>query len=54
MKQRKNLRRISIVITAQTLWHLRRLAVMSEYGEKDIGRCIDKIVRTYMTEGRNH
>ena len=41
----KNLRRINIVVTAQTLWHLRRLAAMAGWGEKDLGRVIDKLVR---------
>lgn len=43
----KNLRRISVVVTAQTLYHLRLLAAMNGWGEKDIGRVIDKLVRTY-------
>jgi hypothetical protein len=42
---KKNLRRISIVVTAQTLWHLNRLCAMNGWGEKDIGRAIDKLVR---------
>ena len=45
MENKKNLRRISIVVTAQTLWHLHKLAALSGYGEKDIGRVIDKIIR---------
>ena len=43
---KKNLRRVSVVVTAQTLYHLNRLAAMNGWGEKDIGRVIDKIVRT--------
>ena len=46
MKNR-NLRHINIVVTAQTLWHLRRLAAMAGWGEKDLGRVIDKLVRDY-------
>lgn len=42
---KKNLRRISIVVTAQTLWHLHRLCALNGWGEKDIGRVIDKLVR---------
>ena len=42
---KKNLRRISIVVTAQTLWHLNRLCAMNGWGQKDIGRVIDKIIR---------
>ena len=43
----KNLRRISVVVTAQTLYHLKQLAAQSGWGEKDLGRIIDKLVRTY-------
>ena len=42
---KKNLRRVSIVVTAQTLWNLYRMAAMAGYGEKDVGRVIDKLVR---------
>lgn len=45
MTDKKNLRRISVVVTAQTLWHLRKLAALAGYGEKDLGRVIDKIIR---------
>lgn len=47
MTDKKNLRRISIVVTAQTLYHLRWFAAMNGWGEKDIGRVIDKLVRNY-------
>lgn len=47
---KKNLRRVSIVVTAQTLYHLHELCAMSGYGEKDIGRVIDKMVRIYCAE----
>lgn len=47
---KKNLRRISIVVSAQTLWHLHRICAISGYGEKDIGRVIDKLVRNYCIE----
>ena len=40
---KKNLRRMSIVVTAQTLYHLNQLAAMSGYNE--IGRVVDKLVR---------
>jgi len=46
----KNLRRVSIVVTAQTLYHLNELAAMNGWGEKDIGRVIDKIIRTLQIE----
>lgn len=49
---KKNLRRISVVVTAQTLWHLNKMAAMNGWGEKDIGRVIDKLVRTQRAEQR--
>lgn len=45
MKNKKNLRRITIVISAQTLWHLLRWAAFFGWGEKDLGRVVDKLVR---------
>lgn len=50
MSGKKNLRRISVVVTAQTLWHLQRLAAVAGYGEKDIGKVIDKLVRINRAE----
>lgn len=46
----KNLRRISVVVTAQTLYHLHQMAAMNGWGEKDIGRVIDKLVRAFRKE----
>lgn len=46
MTNKKNLRRVSIVITAQTLYHLNEMAAQNGWGEKDIGRVIDKLVRS--------
>lgn len=43
MTSKKNLRRVSMVVTAQTLYHLNQLAAMSGYSE--IGRVVDKLVR---------
>ena len=43
---KKNLRRVSVVVTTQTLYHLNHMAAMNGWGEKDIGRVIDKLVRT--------
>lgn len=40
---KKNLRRVSMVVTAQTLYHLNQLAAMSGY--KETGRVVDKLVR---------
>ena len=50
MENKKNLRRISVVVTAQTLCHLKGMAAQTGWGEKDIGRVIDKLVRTYQAE----
>ena len=43
---KKNLRRVSVVVTTQTLYHLNHMAAMNGWGEKDIGRVIDKLVRS--------
>lgn len=51
MTDKKNLIRINIVVTRQTLWHLRQLAAMAGWGEKDIGRVIDHMVRTWCAGG---
>jgi hypothetical protein len=53
MMNKKNLRRVSVVVTAQTLYHLNHLAAMNGWGEKDIGRVIDKIVRATQAEGKD-
>ena len=45
---KKNLRRRSVVITAQTEHNLKRLA--AECGYKEIGRVIDKLTREKMLE----
>ena len=45
MNEKKNLRRVSMVVTTQTLYHLHHYAAMAGYSEKDIGRVVDKIVR---------
>lgn len=49
-RNRKNLRRVSVVVTAQTLYHLNHMAALNGWGEKDIGRVIDKLVRTVRKE----
>lgn len=49
---KKNLRRINIVITAQTLGHLEAMAAANGWGEKDFGRVVDKLVRTSLVEHR--
>ena len=42
---KKKLRRVSVVVTAQTLYHLHHMAAMNGWSEKDLGRVIDKLVR---------
>ena len=55
MSRRTNQRRVRILVTAQTLWHLEDLAKICGYQE--IGRVVDKLVREkmlslHMEEGR--
>lgn len=50
-RRKKNLRRVSVVITAQTAYNLERLAAACGY--KDIGRVIDKLTREKMLETRS-
>lgn len=40
---KKNRRRVSVLLSSQTLYHLEQMAQFS--GNKDIGRVIDKLVR---------
>lgn len=47
---KKNLRRINIVVTAQTLQHLEAMAAANGWGEKDLGRVVDKLMRTVLSE----
>ena len=49
--RKKNLRRVSIVVTAQTLYNLEKMAAACGY--KDIGRVIDKLTREKMIDSRN-
>lgn len=44
----KNLRRLSILITAQTAYHLYEYARLAGY--KEIGKVVDKLVREKMIE----
>ena len=44
----KNLRRISILVTAQTVYNLEKLRRICEY--QCIGRVVDKLVREKMIE----
>lgn len=50
MRNKKNLRRLSVLVTAQTAYHLDQLAAMC--GHRDMGRVIDKLVREKMIELR--
>lgn len=43
---KKNMRRVSMLVTAQTIYNLEKLAAMSGYHE--IGRVVDKLVREKM------
>ena len=43
---KKNMRRVSLLVTAQTAKNLDRLAAMSGYYE--VGRVVDKLVREKM------
>ena len=46
MRNKKNLRRLSVLVTAQTAYHLDRLAAMC--GNHDLGRVIDKLTKEKM------
>lgn len=52
MRQKKNLRRISELVTAQTAYNLDKLAAMC--GHRDRGRVIDKLVREKMLALASH
>ena len=47
MGRDKNLRTIKITINSQTHYHLKMLAAMAGWGEKDLGRVVDKIMKAY-------
>lgn len=46
MKNKKNLRRVSLLVTAQTVYNLERLATMCGY--REIGQVVDKLTREKM------
>ena len=55
MREKKNLRRVTLLVTAQTAYNLDRLAAMCGYREPD--RVVDKLVREKMLElngGKHH
>ena len=46
MNRKKNLRRLSVLVTAQTLYNLQKLADMA--GNRNVGRVVDKLTREKM------
>ena len=46
MNRKKNLRRLSVLVTAQTLYNLKNLADMA--GNRNVGRVVDKLTREKM------
>lgn len=46
---KKNLRRLSILASAQTAWDLHKLAQICGYGD-NLGKAVDKLVREKMLE----
>lgn len=46
MMNKKNMRRVSILVTAQTLGNLEKLAAICGY--RELGRVVDKLVREKM------
>jgi hypothetical protein len=51
MGKNKNLRRINVLVTAQTAYNLKKLANMD--GQRNEGRVIDKLVRDRMRQLHN-
>ena len=55
MREKKNLRRVTLLVTAQTAYNLDRLAAMCGY--RGPGHVVDKLVREKMLElngGKHH
>lgn len=52
MSSKRNQRRVSVLLNAQTLFHLERMAAGAGY--KEIGRVIDKLVREKMISLRGN
>ena len=55
MREKKNLRRVTLLVTAQTAYNLDRLAAMCGY--RELGHVVDKLVREKMLElngGKHH
>lgn len=51
---KKNQRRISILVTSQTLYHLKKMAAANGLGEKDIGQMVDKLMCTVLAKTGSH
>ena len=49
---KKPLRRISIVVTPQTDYHLCEMCAQMGYGEKDKGRVVDKLVTIHQAASK--
>ena len=49
---KKPLRRITIVVTPQTDYHLCELCAQMGYGEKDKGRVVDKLVAIHQAASK--
>lgn len=47
MANRKNLRRLSLLVSARTAWNLHKLARMCGYGD-NVGKVVDNLVREKM------
>lgn len=47
---KKNKRRISILVNSQTLYHIDELCAMCGYSEKERGRIVDKLMRAYLAK----
>lgn len=50
MRRNKNLRRLTTLVTAQTMGNLEKLADMAGYGST--GKVVDKLVRDHMCKLR--
>ena len=48
---KRRMRRLSVLVTPQTFWHLARIAKMAGFGD-NLGRVIDKLVREKVMELR--
>ena len=53
MANRKNLRRLSLLVSAQTAWNLNKLSRMCGYGG-NVGKVVDKLVREKMICLKEH